>query len=628
MISQQTRNNKKLLVFSLLLFVFSSLSLDASSNVSETAKQLNNTAYEYLKRGSYKKAYELSLKAKQQATVENNDIELARSISNQASNLFYLGENEQALSHYNESLKIAKEVDDFDGIERAMSNIAAVYEQLKNLPETIKYRHDLYERSLARGTTKHKLMALISLSQTYLKLKNITQAEHYHALASEMYAKEENAFLRIYLLFSKAGIYRLNHRYENAIITLRTALKVARENKFNGLIASTRDNIAEIYFENKDFIKAEKESQIALELAIELQLKAKELESYQLLSQIYEAKKDYKSSLEHAKKAQKIEAKLSGEKIKQLAEITKIDRQFAETEEKLRQSQQLRKIAELKLASQKQMQIFWGVILISSAILVFFWFYRKASQRELIRQKQVNQELKELDKLKDRILTNTSHELRTPLNGIIGLSDIILLEYEGKIDQELQKSIQLIGKSGLQLSEIVDDILDFARLKAGRMPFNYGRFNIAILIREVISLCQPMVKTDKTQIIFHCPKCEIEVLQDRKRIQQVLFNLIGNAVKFTPEGTVQINCKKKEDFLWIDIKDTGIGIPENKIRRVFEGFEQVDPNDNRKHAGSGLGLAICRELSTALGGEIKMQSVVAEGTLVEFGFPLTLGHNQ
>ncbi len=280
-----------------------------------------------------------------------------------------------------------------------------------------------------------------------------------------------------------------------------------------------------------------------------------------------------------------------------------------------------KKITELELISQRHQILVWGTGLISFVILVAFWFYRRVTRKKLHLQNQVNLELKELDKLKDTILTNTSHELRTPLNGIIGLSDLIILEYEDKIDDDLIRSIKLIANSGAKLALIVNDLLDLAQLKSGRIVLNYQVFDVSVLINDVIRLCRPLLKTSLVKITF-VEKNNLSICQDLNRIQQVLFNLVGNAIKFTESGEINISCELRSEFLWFHISDTGIGIPNDKIERVFKGFEQVDNSNSKTHEGSGLGLAICLETVTLLGGKINLRSELGKGTIVSFYVPV------
>ena len=293
---------------------------------------------------------------------------------------------------------------------------------------------------------------------------------------------------------------------------------------------------------------------------------------------------------------------------------------MAETEKQLEQSNQRRKIAELRYENQQRSQVIIAVAAAFILISGFFWFYRRASRLQISRQKKVNQELLELDQLKDRILTNTSHELRTPLNGIIGLADVILMTSEDELSESTKEQIKLIGNSGKQLSEIVDDILDLAQLRTRKMTFHFSRFDINLLIEEVIQLCQT-TQNKSVAIEFFKSDIPLMINQDKKRTRQILFNLIGNATKFTQKGSISINCSLDDQFVLFSVQDSGIGIPENKLERIFEGFEQVDSKDSRQFGGSGLGLAICREIATALGGNIIVESEINIGTTMTVYLP-------
>ena len=624
MLGKEARYRLVNLIFSfcLTLVTFHSFALDTSS---ELAEQLNSKAYEKLQQGFYHESYKLALQAKLQSELEFNTHELVRALRNQASNLLYLGENKAALNLYNQSLELAESTNDYDGVQQATNNIATIYNQLGNYHEALNYREKQYLFSLEESSIHDQIVALAGLSESYLNIEDLAQAQHYHKLAFELLEKEPNAFLEVYLLMSKSDLLLLENNQIEAINAQKSALEIAQAKKFNGLIVTVRSNTAELYFKLNDFVNAQKESLAVLDFTKKLGLKAKELQNHQLLAQIYESQNDFRKALMHTQLANEINKTISGKKVKQLAEITKIDRRVVETEEQLRRSKEQQKITELKLETQKKLQIVWAVIFLTSAILIFFWFYRKSTKKEILRHQQVNQELKELDKLKDRILTNTSHELRTPLNGIIGLSDIILAEYEGQLDVELQQSIELIGKSGHQLSEIVNDILDLAQLKANKMSFRYQTFNLPQLIRDAIALCKPLLLKTETSVIFEPEDDNLEITQDKKRVQQILFNIIGNALKFTPAGSVKVKFKVDNDLLYITIKDTGIGIPTNRIDRIFEGFEQVNASNTRTISGSGLGLAISKELAQALGGDITIKSELDEGTTVSFYFPIKKG---
>jgi len=623
MLNEKIKAHSLLSFFCILSLLYSPNIFSFSESIVDLAVQLNHSAYEALQNGNYKKSYALSLRAKRQAEISNNNIELARSLSNIASNLAYLGQNKKALEIYNRSLSTAEKENDIPGIERAINNMVSIYNQLEEFDTGLTFRKKQYEISKIKSSKNAQLIALRGLAESYLHLKNLPEASDYLKLAYEELSESPDPFLEVYLLLTKARLQKNNLQHSKALSALNKALVLATENNYHGLIAGIKANIAELYFDNGELFEAEKEALASLEESIKVNIVAKKLQSLQLLADIYESKNDFEKALEQYKTAAEIEKDYVGEKTRQLAEITKIDREVAETKEQLRLSEQQNQITELKLVSQKQMATVWGVASLFSVLLLFFWYYRKTSQKEIVRQLQLNQELRELDKLKDRILTNTSHELRTPLNGIIGMSEIILGNNDKEIDPNIRRSIELVHKSGVQLAAIVGDILDLAQLKAQRIPPKITQFELCTLIDEVMEICRPMLNEPNVGFVFERSQGEIIATQDRQRMQQILFNLVGNAVKFTAEGQVKIWCELLNgNRCRIHIKDSGIGIPKNKIKRVFEGFEQVHQDDARGYGGSGLGLAICQELSQVLEGEIKMQSKLGKGTHVSFIFPL------
>lgn len=601
-----------------LLFVFISLSSPAEQR--QTSSFLNDKAYTFFRAGNYTESYQLSLDAQQQAIAEKNNKELARALSNIASNLSFLGNNEKASQLYSQSLALAEDENDTEGILRALNNIASIYRQVGNDNEVLLYRQKQYQVAMKLSDTKEQIHALIGLSQANLRIGEIEQSKDYLQTAKVLLEQTPDDFTEIYWNFAASSIYEAQGNWAEALASLENALSLAKKNNFGGLIASTLVNIAVIKYEQQHYESAEKLATESLNLAIELQLNSKIVESRRLLAKIYETNKDYKNALAQIKLLEEIELKLTGEKVKIFSEITRIDRQMAETRKQLEQSDQRRKIAELRYKNQQRFQVIVAVVAAFILISGFFWFYRRASRLEIDRQKKVNQELLELDQLKDRILTNTSHELRTPLNGIIGLADVILMTSEDELSDSTKEQIQLIGNSGKQLSEIVDDILDLAQLRTRKMTFHFSSFDINLLIEEVIQLCQT-TQNKSVKIEFFKTDKPLIINQDKKRTRQILFNLIGNATKFTQKGSISINCSLDEQFVLFSVQDSGIGIPENKLERIFEGFEQVDSKDSRQFGGSGLGLAICREIATALGGNILVESQINIGTTMTVYLP-------
>jgi len=589
---------------------------------SSNAKILNQKAYQQLKQGEYQLAFRTSKKALQQSKDEKNTTEEARAISNIASNLKYLGENERALKLYSESLKLSKLNNDIEGELRAINNIAGIYSELENESETLKFRQLQLLKSKQGSDKEDQLIAYIGLTQAYVDLGQITNANSNLAKARQLLEANPDPFLQIYVIFSQNGIYEKQKKYDKALQSAKVGLIIAETNKFNGLITSLLANVAEYQLQLGQTRRAKETSRKALKIAEKLNLRSKQLQIHRLLGKINKADSNYQKALLHTETANILSQSISGEKILQLAEVTKIDRQVAKTEQKLIDLQLEQEILNLKLDKQQQKMLIWFFIFSVLFVSGFFWYYRRNSKKEILRQKQLNEQLTELDRIKDRVLTNTSHELRTPLNGIVGLSEIMLQDNTRQLPDDVRESIGLIKTSGEQLALVINDILEMSKLKHDKLRILYSDFDLDELISDVVKVCTPLARDKSIEIKSTSLLNNHSIKQDRKRLQQILFNVIGNAVKFTDSGFVEVSCKIKQNQLSIVVNDTGIGIPKGKLDRVFEGFEQVDSGNNRTHHGSGLGLAISRTLAEALGGQLVLNSALGKGTCVSIILPL------
>jgi len=234
--------------------------------------------------------------------------------------------------------------------------------------------------------------------------------------------------------------------------------------------------------------------------------------------------------------------------------------------------------------------------------------------------RQQNVELKELDKLKDDFLSNTSHELRTPMNGIIGIAESMVDGATGRLSADAVKNLTMIIFSGKRLSNLVNDILDFSKLKHKNIALQLQPVEARVVTDVVVTLSMPLLGQKNVTIHNHIPE-NLTVYTDENRIQQILHNIIGNAVKFTEQGHIKIHAEEQGDHIKIYISDTGLGIEEEKLKNVFIPFEQVDGSVEREYGGTGLGLSITKQLVELHGGEISIRSRVGVGTEVEFTLP-------
>jgi signal transduction histidine kinase len=233
--------------------------------------------------------------------------------------------------------------------------------------------------------------------------------------------------------------------------------------------------------------------------------------------------------------------------------------------------------------------------------------------------------LRELDRLKTSFLANMSHELRTPLNSILGFTDVMLEGIDGDLTENMDNDLHLIQKNGQHLLHLINDVLDMAKISAGKMNLSLERFKVHDLLEEVLNIASSLAaeKNILLQIEDDSDRTA-ELTADRTRIRQVMLNLVGNAVKFTEQGGVRIRAERKRDGMLIRVSDTGIGIPADKLDQVFQEFTQVDTSPTRKAGGTGLGLPISLSLVRMHGGRLWAESngVAGEGSTFFVELPL------
>jgi len=584
--------------------------------------QLNILSYKHFKQGRYSDAYKTALLAKKEAISKGSQKNLARSLSNIASVNFMLGKTEKALKFYLQSYEISKNIDDLIGIESTLNNLSGIYLRLESHQEALKYIKQLPVLNGVDRPNYQKTVAYNALIGLYSVTNQLELANYYSSLSFTLYKTYKDDFSEYYFLNSYASLLSQENKHLLSLKIYKDSELIAIANKFDGLQVTALKNQGQKYFEMGSYDKAEEVVKKAIQMAVVLNMESQLLQLYTLRKNIFLKQERYKESSFLYEQIIELKNIISGESVKQLAEITKIDWLVEETQTKLTQSKKDHKILELQLERQRKNQLIWLICIISFVIFILFFYYRRNTKKEIYRQRSVNKQLKELDRIKDRILKNTSHELRTPLNGIVGLSEVILTNDENKVNKSTLDMVRLIKSSGEQLSLIINDILEMSKSRSGAITIINAEFSLTDLVSDVIKVCEPLATEKNIEIKFSQSDTREIIILDKTRLQQILFNVIGNAVKFTDKGQISVSFYRKNTELALEIKDTGIGIPTNKIDRIMEGFEQVDSSDTRSKQGSGLGLAISRNICIALGGQLNIQSSLGKGTTVTISLPI------
>jgi signal transduction histidine kinase len=232
-------------------------------------------------------------------------------------------------------------------------------------------------------------------------------------------------------------------------------------------------------------------------------------------------------------------------------------------------------------------------------------------------------EVEKANRLKSEFLASMSHELRTPINAIIGYAALLLEGMFGQLSEQQREPLDRSRAAADHLRALIDDILDLAKIEAGKMQFTLEKLALAEVMQEASQQMEPMIRRKSLSYTVDVSQDAPTILSDRTKLKQVLLNLLSNAMKFTNKGGVSIVVRPHAMGVRIDINDTGIGIKPEHLSVIWEDFRQVDQSRTREFGGTGLGLSITRKLVERLGGTIFVESIVGVGTSFTVMLPLS-----
>ncbi len=235
------------------------------------------------------------------------------------------------------------------------------------------------------------------------------------------------------------------------------------------------------------------------------------------------------------------------------------------------------------------------------------------------------EQLREVSELKSRFLSYMSHEFRTPLGSILSMTRLLEDGMDGPLTEEQRRQVRFISASTSELREMVDDLLDLAKIEAGRITISPAWFDLMDLFSALRGMFRPLVEGNQVDLVFEDPPVMALLYTDDKKLAQILRNFISNALKFTPNGQVVVSTRLEgENAVRFSVRDTGIGIPAELQSTLFEDFVQVDTPLQKRLRGTGLGLSLCKRFAELLGGHVGVESDVGKGSDFYVVLPLTL----
>ncbi len=247
---------------------------------------------------------------------------------------------------------------------------------------------------------------------------------------------------------------------------------------------------------------------------------------------------------------------------------------------------------------------------------------RKEAEEKIRTYHLQNLQLQEASRLKSQFLALMSHELRTPMNAIIGFSQLLLRQRNHQLPPNQANMVERIFNSGKHLLKMIEEILDFSKLEAGRLDLDLAEFNVAALVMETVEELRCLAEQKQLEVNIQCCLDNPCVVNDKARLRQVLVNLISNAIKFTDSGSISLEAQELSDNrVAIAVRDTGIGIDPSDLQQIFQEFRQVNQSLTRDKGGTGLGLAISDRLVRMMQGKIKVESQLGEGSIFQVELP-------
>ncbi len=535
------------------------------------------------------------------------------------------GDDAKAMDYFFQSLEIAQSIADSIRIGTAQLNVGSVY--LKK-SHTLEQSVDWFRQAIPYFEGKKYGIGLgvlyLNMGDAYLQREQIDSAVYY--LKKSQFSFESigaGLVSHAYNFLGKA--YILDQDFESALAIQKKSLEAAEAQGAKLGIAHAKLGLAQTYQNMSS-------SGLARANFLEAEQMFKELKSKQGLSDVYAGLAEnhastgsFRDAFYYQELLGRYKDSLYDVSIDDELRTLRFTRDLAEKESEISLLNKENEVQEAELERARTTRNF--MIALAAFILItlggIYWQYlltRRNREKEeaLQREKELNDELQKIDRLKDKFLANTSHELRTPLNGIIGLADSLFDGAAGDLPDKAKHDLQMISSSGRRLSNLVNDILDFSKLRNHDLQLQIRPLDLHSLTNIVLQVVQPLIFNKELNLVNAISPSAPLVDADENRIQQIMLNLVENAIKFSEVGDIVVSSDLVDDHVVVSIKDPGIGIRKDMQQVIFETFEQGDEDISNDYGGTGLGLSVTKKLVELHRGEIWVESVVGEGSTFFF----------
>jgi signal transduction histidine kinase len=578
------------------------------NNKSIQARSLNLMGVIYRNLGNYDKSISVYTNALRIAEEVKDSVQIAYSYNNLGGIYRLQGNNTLALEYILKALSVFENLKHKEGMSFCTINIGLIYRRQGNYVKALEYLYYTLRLREEINDRPGKALALNLIAEVHFDLGEFNAAlKHYLEVEKEYQAVDDKKGLAA-AWGGIAGVYYEQKNYQIALEYRKKSLELAT--KINYLEGQVHNhiNLGLIYAQLKNFQQADLEFAEALKIANSMKEIYVQIDTYKNFAKYNEMKNNYKEALLYFKKYTTLKDSIM--KQENIALITEMEAIY-KSERAEKEKTVLMKDLELR---EKQTN-YLIIILLLIVVMVVIIYSRYLSK------KAANKKLQELNAVKDTFFRLIAHDLKTPFNAIFGYTEMLKEDFASLSEVEKLKYINDIGRAAKQSYQLLENLLMWSQSESGRIEFNPQNLNLKLIILESKELLMPAAKNKNIEIAVECDD-NLTVIADLQMLTTIFRNLISNAIKFTyPGGNVTIKAIDEQKDVRIFVKDNGMGMSEETVKRLFKLNEVSTFNGTQGEKGTGLGLILCKEFISLHKGKIEVKSEPAKGSTFIFTIP-------
>ncbi|WP_375380103.1 ATP-binding protein [uncultured Sphingomonas sp.] len=539
------------------------------------------------------------------------------------------GQVSTALAKFQSAYTIFRRLNDSRNTAVSLLCIASLYSDANDNLSSLKYLNQASD--VYRGDDNMLLSIYNNSGSNLQDIGRLAEAEAQYQKALTLARKLKSPLLQARVLGNIGRVRLKNDDTERAAAAVGDAMRLADSGEAAVWKPQLLAIAAQIALQRHDYVEARA---LIAERFSGVNLRTTTLsfrEAHQTAYETYRALGDTEQALVHLAALKRLDDKATALATSTSTALMAARFDFANQElriTKLKYDEGQRAVAYERANAQAQRYMFLGGAFATAIVIGLLVFALVTGRRSRLRVDAANEVLAQTNAAlgkalaaKTEFLATTSHEIRTPLNGILGMTQVMLAD--AAIGGDTRDRLGIVHSAGITMRALVDDILDVAKMETGNLTIERAPFDLAATIRDATRLWDGQATAKGIAFSCDLDRCPQMIEGDAARVRQIVFNLLSNALKFTPAGTIALVVETDGDDRYrIAITDTGIGIPADKTDQIFESFRQADAGTTRQFGGTGLGLAICRNLARAMGGDIAVDSIPGEGSTFSVLLPL------